>query len=174
MNLTRLFTGLAVIACVLPGLAEATGTGAAASPGPVSLAGTWTLVAADVIHPNGSRARDYGEGRAVLESGRAVAYMMDDVLLAGTRSLTAKPDDWVIVGTPQSSEAYGFMMRNGDPEFRQLVDDTMASLMKSGEIDAMYAKWFEKPVPPKGANFQFPMSEQLRARYAAPNDEPFD
>ncbi|SDD48176.1 glutamate/aspartate ABC transporter substrate-binding protein [Paraburkholderia lycopersici] len=119
-------------------------------------------------------ARDYGEGRAVLESGRAVAYMMDDVLLAGTRSLTAKPDDWVIVGTPQSSEAYGFMMRNGDPEFRQLVDDTMASLMKSGEIDAMYAKWFEKPVPPKGANFQFPMSEQLRARYAAPNDGPFD
>jgi len=119
-------------------------------------------------------ARDYGEGRATLESGRAVAYMMDDVLLAGTRSLTAKPSEWVIVGTPQSSEAYAFMMRNGDPEFRQLVNDTMAALMKSGEINAMYAKWFEKPVPPKGVNFAFPMSEQLRALYATPNDHAFD
>ncbi|CAG9250035.1 glutamate/aspartate ABC transporter periplasmic binding protein [Paraburkholderia unamae] len=119
-------------------------------------------------------ARDYGEGRATLESGRAVAYMMDDVLLAGTRSLTANPSEWTIVGTPQSSEAYGFMMRNNDPEFRQLVNNTMASIMKSGEIDALYTKWFEKPVPPKGANFQFPMSEALRALYAAPNDRAFD
>ncbi|MFC5429903.1 glutamate/aspartate ABC transporter substrate-binding protein [Paraburkholderia denitrificans] len=119
-------------------------------------------------------AKDYGEGRVALESGRAVAYMMDDVLLAGTRSLTANPSDWVIVGTPQSSEAYGFMMRNGDPAFRQLVNDTMTSIMKSGEIDAMYTRWFEKPVPPKGINFAFPMSTQLRALFAAPNDQPFD
>lgn len=119
-------------------------------------------------------AKDYGEGRVALESGRAVAYMMDDVLLAGTRSLTANPSDWVIVGAPQSSEAYGFMMRNGDPAFRQLVNDTMTSIMKSGEIDAMYTRWFEKPVPPKGINFAFPMSPQLRALFAAPNDKPFD
>ncbi|RAR67974.1 amino acid ABC transporter substrate-binding protein (PAAT family) [Paraburkholderia unamae] len=119
-------------------------------------------------------ARDYGEGRATLESGRAVAYMMDDVLLAGTRSLTANPSEWTIVGTPQSSEAYGFMMRNNDPEFRQLVNNTMAGIMKSGEIGALYTKWFEKPVPPKGVNFQFPMSEALRALYAAPNDRAFD
>jgi ABC-type amino acid transport substrate-binding protein len=119
-------------------------------------------------------AKDYGEGRATLESGRAVAYMMDDVLLAGTRSLTAMPDQWEIVGTPQSSEPYAFMMRNGDPAFRQLVNDTMSQLMKSGEIDAMYKKWFESPVPPKGMNFQFPMSTQLRALYAAPNDRAFD
>jgi ABC-type amino acid transport substrate-binding protein len=119
-------------------------------------------------------ARDYREGRATLESGRVQAYMMDDVLLAGTRSLMVTPGDWVLVGTPQSSEAYGFMMRNGDPEFRQLVNDTMGGLMKSGEINAMYAKWFERPVPPKGVNFQFPMSEQLRSLYAAPSDRAFD
>lgn len=119
-------------------------------------------------------AKDYGDGRAILESGRAVAYMMDDVLLAGTRSLTAKPSDWVIVGTPQSSEAYGFMMRNGDPVFRQLVNETLSGLMKSGAIASLYAKWFEKPVPPKGIDFDFPMSPQLRALYAAPNDRAFD
>ncbi|MFX1767556.1 transporter substrate-binding domain-containing protein [Paraburkholderia sp. A1RI-2L] len=119
-------------------------------------------------------AKDYGEGRAILESGRAVAYMMDDVLLAGTRSLTAHPSDWMIVGTPQSWEAYAFMLRNGDPAFQQLVNDTMSALMKSGEIDALYAKWFNQPVPPKGVNFGFPMSDMLRALYAAPNDRAFD
>lgn len=119
-------------------------------------------------------AKDYGEGRVTLETGRAVAYMMDDVLLAGTRSLTAKPADWVIVGTPQSSEAYGFMLRRSDPEFQKLVDDTMIHVMKSGEIKTMYDKWFMKPVPPKGINFDFPMSESLEKLYAAPNDKAFD
>ncbi|MFM0001508.1 glutamate/aspartate ABC transporter substrate-binding protein [Paraburkholderia dipogonis] len=119
-------------------------------------------------------AKDYGEGRVTLETGRAVAYMMDDVLLAGARSLTAKPADWVIVGTPQSSEAYGFMLRKDDPEFRKLVDDVMIHEMKSGDIKAMYDKWFMKPVPPKGINFDFPMSEGLEKLYAAPNDKSFD
>ncbi|SAK71192.1 glutamate/aspartate ABC transporter substrate-binding protein [Caballeronia ptereochthonis] len=119
-------------------------------------------------------AKDYGEGRATLETGRAVAYMMDDVLLAGTRSLTAKPSDWVLVGTPQSSEAYGFMMRKDDPEFKKLVDDTMSQVMKSPEIKTMYDKWFMKPVPPKNINFDFPMSETMQKLYAEPNDKAFE
>lgn len=119
-------------------------------------------------------AKDYGEGRLTLETGRAVAYMMDDVLLAGTRALFAKPSDWVIVGTPQSSEAYGFMMRKDDPEFKGLVDGVMTHLMKSGEILSMYDKWFVKPIPPKGVNFEFPLRAQLKALYAKPNDMPLD
>ncbi len=115
-------------------------------------------------------ARDYVEGREVLESGRVAAYMMDDVLLAGVRSLTTHPSDWVIVGTPQSREAYAFMMRNGDPAFRQLVNDTMSALMKSGEMAALYRKWFDEPVPPHGVTIDFPMTAQLRALYAAPDD----
>ncbi|CAD6553817.1 Glutamate/aspartate import solute-binding protein [Paraburkholderia kirstenboschensis] len=119
-------------------------------------------------------AKDYGEGRVTLETGRAVAYMMDDVLLAGARSLTAKPADWVLVGTPQSSEAYGFMMRRDDPEFKKLVDETMSQVMKSPEIRTMYDKWFTKPVPPKNINFEFPMSETVQKLYAAPNDKAFE
>jgi ABC-type amino acid transport substrate-binding protein len=119
-------------------------------------------------------AKDYGEGRATLETGRAVAYMMDDVLLAGTRSLTAKPSDWVLAGAPQSSEAYGFMMRKDDPEFKKLVDDTMSQVMKSPEIRTMYDKWFMKPVPPKNINFDFPMSETMQKLYAQPNDKAFE
>ena len=119
-------------------------------------------------------AKDYGEGRATLETGRAVAYMMDDVLLAGTRSLTAKPSDWVLVGTPQSSEAYGFMLRKDDPAFKKLVDDAMSQVMKSPEIKTMYDKWFMKPVPPKNINFDFPMSETMQKLYAEPNDKAFE
>ncbi|PRX33233.1 amino acid ABC transporter substrate-binding protein (PAAT family) [Paraburkholderia sp. BL18I3N2] len=119
-------------------------------------------------------AKDYGEGRVTLETGRAVAYMMDDVLLAGARSLTAKPADWVIVGTPQSSEAYGFMLRKDDPEFKKLVDDVMVQVMKGSDIKTLYGKWFMKPVPPKGINFDFPMSGALEKLYAAPNDKAFD
>lgn len=119
-------------------------------------------------------AKDYGEGRLTLETGRAVAYMMDDVLLAGARSLTAKPSDWVLVGTPQSSEAYGFMLRKNDPEFKKLVDDAMQQVMKSKDIDAMYDKWFMKPVPPKNLSFDFPMSDSVRKLYANPNDTAFE
>ncbi|KVN38202.1 ABC transporter [Burkholderia stagnalis] len=119
-------------------------------------------------------AKDYGEGRLTLESGRAAAYMMDDVLLAGVRQLAAKPADWTIVGTPQSSEAYGFMLRKDDPQFKALVDGVLAQAMKSGEINTMYDKWFLKPVPPKGLSFDFPMSDVIKARYAAPNDAPLE
>jgi ABC-type amino acid transport substrate-binding protein len=115
-------------------------------------------------------AKDYGEGRVTLETGRAAAYMMDDVLLAGTRSLTANPSDYVLAGTPQSSEAYGFMLRKDDPEFKKLVDDTLSDIMKGPEIKHMYAKWFTKPVPPKNINFDFPMSDALQKLYANPND----
>ncbi|SEB15543.1 glutamate/aspartate ABC transporter substrate-binding protein [Paraburkholderia sartisoli] len=119
-------------------------------------------------------AKDYGEGRLTLETGRAVAYMMDDVLLAGTRALTAKPADWVLTGTPQSSEAYGFMMRKDDPEFKKLVDDALVDTMKAPDFRTMYDKWFMKPVPPKNISFDFPMSDSLQKLYASPNDKAFE
>src|SRR3984893_718085 len=119
-------------------------------------------------------AKDYGEGRLTLENGRAAAYMMDDVLGSGTRALTTNPSDYVLVGTPQSSEAYGFMLRKDDPEFKKLVDDTMSEVMKGPEIKTMDAKWFMKPVPPKNISFDFPMSDALQKLYANPNDTAFE
>ena len=78
-------------------------------------------------------AKDHGESFLTLESGRAVAFMMDDALLAGERAKARKIQDWVIVGTPQSKEAYGCMLRKDDPEFKKVVDDAIAQAMKSGE-----------------------------------------
>jgi hypothetical protein len=61
MSLHRTFSRLAVVACLLPGLAWSSGARMAGARGDVSLAGTWTLAAADVLHPDGSRSHDYGE-----------------------------------------------------------------------------------------------------------------
>lgn len=119
-------------------------------------------------------AKDYGESFLILQSGRVAAFMMDDVLLSGSRTLAPNPNDWQVVGTPQSFEAYGFMMRRDDPGFKQVVDAAMTGLMRSGEINTLYAKWFQKPVPPKNLSFDLPQSEQIKKAYANPNDEAFE
>ncbi|MGA7596166.1 MAG: glutamate/aspartate ABC transporter substrate-binding protein [Gallionella sp.] len=118
-------------------------------------------------------AKDHGESFLTLETGRAVAFMMDDALLAGQRANAKHPEDWVIVGTPMSNEAYGCMMRKDDPQFKALVDKTFASVMKSGEAAKIYKKWFMSPVPPKGMNMNFPMSDDMKAAFEHPNDTAF-
>jgi len=119
-------------------------------------------------------AKDYGEAFLILQSGRVAAYVMDDVLLAGARTTAQKPDDWVLTGNPFGAEPYAFMVRKDDAPFKQLVDQTLTGLMKSGEIRKMYAKWFTFPIPPKNVSFNFPMSETVTQLYAAPSDKPMD
>lgn len=119
-------------------------------------------------------AKDHGESFHTLETGRAVAFMMDDALLAGERAKSRTPDDFVIVGTPQSREAYGCMMRKDDPEFKKVVDDAIAKVETSGEADQLYKKWFESPIPPKGLNLKFPESDDMKALFKSPNDKAID
>jgi glutamate/aspartate transport system substrate-binding protein len=116
-------------------------------------------------------AKDHGESFLTLETGRAVAFMMDDALLYGELAKAKKPGDWAVVGTPQSREAYGCMLRKDDPAFKKLVDGAIASVMTSGEAEKLYAKWFMSPVPPKGLNLAFPLSEDMKALYKSPNDK---
>ena len=118
-------------------------------------------------------AKDHGESFLTLETGRAVAFMMDDALLAGQRANAKHPKDWVIVGTPMSREAYGCMMRKDDPQFKALVDKTFAKVMTSGQAAKIYKKWFMSPVPPKGMNLDFPMSDDMKAAFKHPNDKAF-
>ncbi|MBV8970297.1 MAG: transporter substrate-binding domain-containing protein, partial [Verrucomicrobia bacterium] len=70
-------------------------------------------------------AKDHGESFLILQSGRAVAFMMDDALLAGERAKAKQPNDWTIVGTPQSKEAYAMMFRKGDSAFKAIVDQAI-------------------------------------------------
>lgn len=116
-------------------------------------------------------AKDHGDSFRTLESGRAVAFMMDDALLAGERAKAKKPDNWVIVGTPQSKEAYGCMLRKDDASFKQLMDDTIAKAQTSGEASKWFDKWFSNPIPPKNLNMNFALSDDMKATFKTPNDK---
>ncbi|WP_323843318.1 glutamate/aspartate ABC transporter substrate-binding protein [Moraxella sp. Pampa] len=116
-------------------------------------------------------AKDHGESFLMLESGRADAFMMDDVLLAGERAKSKEPAKWHIVGEPQSFEIYGCMVRKGDADFKKIVDDTLTSVYASGEINGIYDKWFTQPIPPKNVNMDFAMSDNLKKLLANPHDK---
>lgn len=116
-------------------------------------------------------AKDHGEAALMLINGRAQAFMMDDILLAGERAKSATPDKWEIVGTPMSFERYGCMMRKGDVAFKKVVDDTLSATYQSGDINALYKTWFESPIPPKNVNLNFPISEQVKDIIAHPSDQ---
>jgi glutamate/aspartate transport system substrate-binding protein len=119
-------------------------------------------------------AKDHGESFLTLETGRAVAFMMDDALLYGEIAKAKKPGDWIVTGTAQSKEAYGCMVRKDDPEFKKVVDAALTKAMTSGDAEKIYAKWFMNPIPPKGLNLSMPLSDEMMALYKAPNDKAFD
>ncbi len=116
-------------------------------------------------------AKDHGDSFRTLESGRAVAFMMDDALLAGERAKAKKPDQWIIVGKAQSEEAYGCMLRKDDPQFKKLIDDVIVKVQTSGKAEKMFDRWFKEPIPPKKLNMNFSMSDEMRALFKSPNDK---
>ncbi|MBV8813453.1 MAG: glutamate/aspartate ABC transporter substrate-binding protein [Verrucomicrobia bacterium] len=117
-------------------------------------------------------AKDHGESFLILQSGRAAAFMLDDALLAGERAKARNPSDWLIVGTPQSKEAYGMMLRKGDTEFKALVDEAIAEAERDGTAQKLYQKWFMSPIPPKGLNLNLPLSDDMKQLFQNPNDKP--
>jgi ABC-type amino acid transport substrate-binding protein len=117
-------------------------------------------------------AKDYAETLQHLEGGRATAVALDDILLYGLRASSDTPESLTIVGETLQVDPYGCMLRRDDAEFKQLVDATIARLMRSGEFAKLYSKWFESPIPPKGINLQMPMSSQLQANLRDLSDKP--
>lgn len=115
-------------------------------------------------------AKDHAESFLMLQNGRAAAFMMDDILLAGEKSKAKDPNQWVIVGTAPIQEIYGCMVRKGDVGFKKVVDDAIKATYASGQINDMYKKWFEQPIAPKNINLNFPMSDALKALIANPHD----
>ncbi|MFP1814469.1 glutamate/aspartate ABC transporter substrate-binding protein [Lonsdalea quercina] len=118
-------------------------------------------------------AKDHGDAFRTLESGRAVAFMMDDALLAGERAKSKNQNQWVILGQPQSKEAYGCMMRKDDPQFKALVDETIAQIQTSSEAEKWFETWFQQPIPPRNLNLNFELSDDMKALFKAPNDKAF-
>ena len=117
-------------------------------------------------------AKDHADGFLLLESGRAMAFAMDDILLAGLLLNAKNPADYEIVGEPLQIEAYACMLRKDDRAFKKLVDDTLLGMMKSGEFDKLYNKWFTMPIPPRARSLALPMSQRLRENLKSPSDQP--
>ena len=117
-------------------------------------------------------AKDHAEAALLVEQNRADAFGMDDILLFGLRASAQNPAALAVVGEPLQVEPYAIMLRKDDPAFKKLVDDTVAGLMKSGEFDALYKKWFLSPIPPRGINLNAPMSKELRENLKALSDKP--
>ncbi|MCP1174222.1 transporter substrate-binding domain-containing protein [Ralstonia chuxiongensis] len=116
--------------------------------------------------------KDYADGLKLVETGRASALALDDVLLYGLRANSANPAALEVVAETLQVEPYACMVRKDDPAFKRLVDATIKRLMKSGEFTALYKKWFESPIPPAGANLDMPMSDALRANLKKRSDKP--
>lgn len=116
-------------------------------------------------------AKDHAESMLTLESGRAVAWLEDDILLAGERANSRNAGALALMPTNLDNIYYGLMFRKGDAGFKALVDSTVSDQMKSGEFSKLYKKWFESPIPPKNTNLQFPMSDKLKDRIKVPSDK---
>ena len=117
-------------------------------------------------------AREHEESFGTLERGQADAFMMDDALLYGERAKAQQPLDWTVVGQPMTREAYGCMMRKDDLQLKRIVDQEIARLMQTGELLALYRKWFERPITTKGLNLNWPPSQDVLELFANPNDRP--
>ncbi|VVE22068.1 amino acid ABC transporter substrate-binding protein [Pandoraea anhela] len=117
------------------------------------------------------QTKDHAESLLMLRTGRATAWFEDNILEAGLVSSAPDPKAFRYVENPRVPiYYYGLMLAKGDPEFKALVDDTLKSLMSSGEFKQRYLKWFTQPIPPNGQNLALPMGAALEKRVASPSD----
>jgi glutamate/aspartate transport system substrate-binding protein len=142
----------------------------------VSTAGTTNIKqiteinAAQNLGMNIISANGHPEAFQMVETGRAVAFVMDDILLAGLAAQSRSPGDYEISADALSVEPYGIMVRKDDKAFKAVVDKAMSAIYTSGQINAIYSKWFEKPVPPKNINLNLPMTASFKKVVAKPTD----
>lgn len=115
-------------------------------------------------------AKDHAEAFLMVETGRAAAFVMDDILLSSLAANSKAPGDYQVSSEALSVEPYGLILPKGDNDFKKVVDDALTVVYKGDDIKKIYAKWFQSPIPPKGVNLNVPMSPQLQAVMAKPTD----
>jgi len=115
-------------------------------------------------------AKDHPEAFLAVETDRAAAFVMDDILLAGILANAKSPGDYRISPKALSVDPYAIMLRRDDAAFKKVVDEAMTAVYASGEINAIYDKWFMRPIPPRNITLNVPMSESLKKVIAHPTD----
>jgi glutamate/aspartate transport system substrate-binding protein len=118
-------------------------------------------------------AKEHAESFLMVETDRAVAAVLDDVLLASFVAGSKDPGAYVISSDAFSKpEPYGIMLRKDDPAFKKVADDATAALYQNAEGQKLYDKWFVQKIPPKGLNLNAPISAELKHQFAKPSDSP--
>ena len=108
------------------------------------------------------QGKDVADAFKLLETGKASAFIDDDVLLVGLKANAKSPDAYGFLDESFPGASYALVMRKDDKPFKDLVDGVLAEAMKSGEYEKLYTKWFESPIPPKNVNLAYPMSEAAK------------
>jgi glutamate/aspartate transport system substrate-binding protein len=118
-------------------------------------------------------AKEHAESFLMVETDRAVAAVLDDILLASFVAGSKDPDAYVISSDAFSKpEPYGIMLRRDDPAFKKVADGATAALYQSADGQKLYDKWFMQKIPPKGLNLNAPISAELKHEFAMPSDFP--
>ena len=118
-------------------------------------------------------AKEHAESFLMVETDRAVAAVLDDILLASFVAGSKDPDAYVISGDAFSKpEPYGIMLRKDDPAFKKVADAATAALYQSADGERLYDKWFMQKIPPKGLNLNTPIGPELKHEFAVPSDSP--
>jgi glutamate/aspartate transport system substrate-binding protein len=151
-------------------LADLKGKTIVSTAGTTNIKGMTEINAAQNLGMNIISANGHSEAFQMVETGRAVAFAMDDILLAGLVAQARSPGDYSISTDATSVEPYGIMLRKDDKAFKAVADKAMSAVYTSGQINAIYSKWFEKPVPPKGINLNLPMGAAFKKVVAKPTD----
>ena len=123
------------------------------------------------LEVNQLAGKDHTDSFLLVESGRAQAFVLDDILLAGQIANARNPKDFTIVGESLRTENQSLMFRKDDPEFKALVDRVVGGMMKSGEMEKLYGRWFTSPIPPKGININYPLNAETRDAFANPSSK---
>ncbi|MEJ5151853.1 amino acid ABC transporter substrate-binding protein [Comamonas sp. MYb396] len=115
--------------------------------------------------------KDHTESFLLVQGDKAAAFVLDDILLAGQIANARDPQNYEIVGESLRTENQALMLRNDDPAFKQLVDETVSGLMQSGEMEKLYNRWFMSPIAPKGININYPLNAETRDAFANPSSK---
>jgi glutamate/aspartate transport system substrate-binding protein len=118
--------------------------------------------------------KDHSDSFLLLESGRADAFVMDGSILAGNIATAKNPADFKIVGEVLSVEPIAIMIRKDDPLLKRLADDTVKGMIKSGDMNKLWTKWFLTPIPPKNTKVGLALSASTKAAWDNPNDKPME
>ena len=99
------------------------------------------------------------QGMLALKSGKIDAYSTDRSLLEGLRMKDKNPDNWMTVDFAIAYEPYAYIMREGESDFRDFVNNTILWSVHTGKFFELYEKWMGPagvvPIPMSDAYKQY-------------------